>query len=118
VTRNADGTLATHSAAVRGDRLQDERRPRQLQLHAALADPTIGPWAGAERQYTLGYSKGNTGGSNEAVTAGNNARALSDFDYDDGYNNYDVRHTFNLSALIQLPRHRRAEGRLVDWRHR
>ena len=27
-------------------------------------------------QYTLGYSKGNTGGSNEAVTAGNNARAL------------------------------------------
>ena len=27
-------------------------------------------------QYTLGYSKGNTGGSNEATTAGNNARAL------------------------------------------
>ena len=27
-------------------------------------------------QYTLGNSKGNTGGSNEALTAGNNARAL------------------------------------------
>ena len=27
-------------------------------------------------QYTLGYSKGNTGGSNEATTASNNARAL------------------------------------------
>ena len=54
-------------------------------------------------QYTLGYSKGNTGGSNEAVTAGNNARALADFDYDDGYNNFDVRHTFNLSAIYTIP---------------
>src|SRR5262245_43086610 len=54
-------------------------------------------------QYTLGYSKGNTGGSNEAVTAGNNARAISEFDYDDGYNNFDVRHTFNLSALYDIP---------------
>src|SRR5512132_3777273 len=54
-------------------------------------------------QYTYGFSKGNTGGSNEAVTAGNNARALADFDYDDGYNNFDVRHTFNLSALYAIP---------------
>jgi hypothetical protein len=54
-------------------------------------------------QYTLGYSKGNTGGSNEAVTAANNARALSEFDYDNGYNNFDVRHTFNLSALYDVP---------------
>ena len=54
-------------------------------------------------QYTLGYSKGNTGGSNEATTAGNNARTLSEFDYDNGYNNFDVRHTFNLSALYTLP---------------
>jgi len=54
-------------------------------------------------QYTLGYSKGNTGGSNEAVTAGNNARATSDFDYDNGYNNFDVRHTLNLSVLYDLP---------------
>jgi len=54
-------------------------------------------------QYTLGYSKGNTGGSNEATTAGNNARAIADFDYDNGYNNFDVRHTLNVSALYTLP---------------
>jgi hypothetical protein len=54
-------------------------------------------------QYTLGYSKGNTGGSNEATTVGNNARAIDDFDYDNGYNNFDVRHTFNLSALYTIP---------------
>jgi hypothetical protein len=54
-------------------------------------------------QYTLGRSRGNTAGSNEALTAGNNARKLSDFDYDDGYNNFDVRHTFNLSLLYPLP---------------
>jgi hypothetical protein len=54
-------------------------------------------------QYTLGRSRGNTGGSNEATTAGNNARTLDEFDYDDGYNNFDVRHTFNLSVLYSLP---------------
>jgi hypothetical protein len=54
-------------------------------------------------QYTLGYSKGNTGGSNEAITASNNARAIADFDFDNGYNNFDVRHTYNLSALYTLP---------------
>jgi hypothetical protein len=54
-------------------------------------------------QYALGYSTGNTGGSNEATTAGNNARALTDFDYDNGYNNFDVRHTFNLSVLYSTP---------------
>jgi len=54
-------------------------------------------------QYTLGKSFGNTAGSNEALTAANNARAIADFDYDDGYNTFDVRHTFNLSALFNLP---------------
>jgi hypothetical protein len=54
-------------------------------------------------QYTLGYSKGNTGGSNEATTASNNARTLDAFDFEDGYNNFDVRHTFNVSALYTLP---------------
>ncbi|MGE0815616.1 MAG: carboxypeptidase regulatory-like domain-containing protein [Vicinamibacterales bacterium] len=54
-------------------------------------------------QYTLGKSYGNTGGSNEATTAGNNAKAIADFDYDNGYNNFDVRHTFNLSLLYSLP---------------
>jgi len=54
-------------------------------------------------QYTLGKSTGNTAGSNEALTVGNNARALSDFAYDNGFNNFDVRHTFNLSLLYPLP---------------
>ena len=54
-------------------------------------------------QYTFGYSKGNTAGSNEALTAANNARTLEDFEYDNGYNNFDVRHTFNLSAIYNLP---------------
>src|ERR1041384_7583517 len=54
-------------------------------------------------QYTFSHSFGNTSGSNEARTAANNARALSDYDYDLGDNNFDVRHTFNLSALYDLP---------------
>jgi hypothetical protein len=54
-------------------------------------------------QYTLSRSFGNTSGSNEALTAANNARAISDFDYDLGYNAFDVRHTFNFSALYSIP---------------
>jgi len=54
-------------------------------------------------QYTYSSSFGNTSGSNEARTAANNARATNEFDYDNGYNNFDVRHTFNLSALYALP---------------
>jgi hypothetical protein len=54
-------------------------------------------------QYTFSRSFGNTSGSNEARTAANNARAQREFDYDDGYNTFDVRHTFNLSALYDLP---------------
>ncbi|MBS1817882.1 MAG: TonB-dependent receptor [Acidobacteria bacterium] len=54
-------------------------------------------------QYTLGYSKGTTGGSNEAITVGNNARNLADFEYDYGYNNFDIRHTYNFSALYTIP---------------
>jgi hypothetical protein len=52
-------------------------------------------------QYTLGKSFGNTGGSNEALTAANNARTIADFEYDNGYNNFDVRHTFNVSAVYE-----------------
>jgi len=54
-------------------------------------------------QYTLSRSFGNTSGSNEALTAANNARALDQFDYDRGYNSFDVRHTFNFSALYSIP---------------
>jgi carboxypeptidase family protein len=63
-------------------------------------------------QYTFSRSFGNTSGSNEARTAANNARALGEFDYDEGYNNFDVRHTFNLSALYDLPV---GKGKKYDW---
>jgi hypothetical protein len=50
-------------------------------------------------QYTFSRSFGNTAGSNEARTA-----AIPDnFEVDRGYNNFDVRHTFNISALYKLP---------------
>jgi carboxypeptidase family protein len=71
-------------------------------------------------QYTLAKSYGNTGGSNEALTAANNARFaaeapanatnITSFDYDNGYNNFDVRHTFNLSVLYQIPYGRGRSG--------
>ena len=54
-------------------------------------------------QYTFAKSEGNSAGSNEAVTAGNNAVAIPAFDYDHGYNRFDVRHTFNVSALWNMP---------------
>ena len=54
-------------------------------------------------QYTLGKSYGTSGGANGANTAANNARTLDEFEDEDGYNNFDVRHTFNLSLMYSLP---------------
>ncbi len=50
-------------------------------------------------QYTYGKSEGLSSGSNEARTSA----ALEDFEADRGRNNFDVRHTFNVSALYELP---------------
>ena len=50
-------------------------------------------------QYTFGRSVGLSSGSNEARTSAQ----LNNFEADRGRNNFDVRHTFNLSALYQLP---------------
>ncbi|HTH37126.1 MAG TPA: hypothetical protein VL572_04130, partial [Pyrinomonadaceae bacterium] len=50
-------------------------------------------------QYTYGSSEGTTAGSNEARTSAQ----LDNFEADRGRNNFDVRHTFNLSALYELP---------------
>lgn len=50
-------------------------------------------------QYTFAKSGGLTAGSNEARTSA----ALDNFEVDRGRNNFDVRHTFNLSALYELP---------------
>ena len=61
-------------------------------------------------QYTLSRSFGNTSGSNEARTAaqpfgGHNGDStdVNDYAADEGYNNFDVRHTFNISAIYSLP---------------
>ena len=50
-------------------------------------------------QYSFARSIGNTAGSNEARTLATNFN----FEDDQGYNNFDVRHTFNLSAIYALP---------------
>lgn len=50
-------------------------------------------------QYTFGKSEGTSSGSNEARTSAQ----LDNFEADRGRNNFDVRHTFNLSALYELP---------------
>lgn len=57
-------------------------------------------------QYTLARSYGNTAGSNEALTAGN----PFDYNYDIGWNAFDVRHTYNVSVLYSLPFARQATG--------
>lgn len=50
-------------------------------------------------QYTFAKSEGLTAGSNEARTSAQ----LDNFEADRGRNNFDVRHTFNVSALYELP---------------
>lgn len=50
-------------------------------------------------QYTYGSSKGLSSGSNEARTSAQ----LDNFEADRGRNNFDIRHTFNVSALYDLP---------------
>jgi hypothetical protein len=50
-------------------------------------------------QYTFAKSEGTTAGSNEARTSAQ----LDNFEADRGRNNFDVRHTFNLSALYEFP---------------
>ena len=61
-------------------------------------------------QYTFSKSFGMTSGSNESRTAaqpfGATPRPSGDanrYNADIGYNTFDVRHTFNLSALYDLP---------------
>jgi hypothetical protein len=50
-------------------------------------------------QYTLSKSFGNSAGYKEALTVGN----PFNFDYDEGYNLFDTRHSANISALYDLP---------------
>ena len=50
-------------------------------------------------QWTWGHSLGNTGGSNEAQTQTD----PFNFEQDRGNNAFDVRHSFNASAMYELP---------------
>ena len=58
-------------------------------------------------QYTFSSSRGNTSGSNDARTA----EELNNFNADFGRNTFDVRHSFNFSALYELPV---GKGRMFD----
>jgi hypothetical protein len=103
VARNADGTIASIQRPYaeidyKTSGGYDSYNSMQLSLtKRSVKGVTM------NAQYTLGYSRGTSGGSNEAVTASNNARAISYFDFDYGYNNFDIRHTFNLSLLYMIP---------------
>ena len=57
-------------------------------------------------QYTWGRSYGNTSGSNDAVTTNN----PYDFNNDYGYNRFDIRQSFNVSAVYALPFGRNLSG--------
>ena len=97
---NADGTISRPYAEIdlKTSGGHDQYNALQVSLsRRAQKGLTL------NAQYTLAKSTGNSAGSNEAVTAGNNAVALDAFDYDDGYNRFDVRHTYNASALLNLP---------------
>ena len=108
LTRNASGTLtgiqrpyAEIDYKTSGG--HDSYNSMQLALTRRSANGLV-----LNGQYTLGYSKGNSGGSNEVDTAGDNARLNNEglveaFSYDDGYNKRDVRHTFSFSALYTIP---------------
>jgi hypothetical protein len=103
VTRNADGSIASIQRPFaeidyKTSGGHDQYNSMQLSVNRRSVRGLA-----MNAQYTLGKSTGNTAGSNEALTAGNIARNIADFDYDDGFNNFDVRHTFNLSALYEIP---------------
>jgi len=102
VTNNADGSVSVQRPFAEVDYKtsggHDQYNAMQLSLSRRSASGLS-----LNTQYTLSKSTGNTAGSNEALTAGNLARNIDDFDYDNGYNNFDVRHTFNVSALYEIP---------------
>jgi Carboxypeptidase regulatory-like domain len=97
---NADGSILRPFAEVdyKTSGGEDSYNALQTSLVRRFSDGLT-----LNAQYTFGKSYGNTAGSNEALTAANNARAIGDYDYDIGWNAFDVRHTFNLSALYSLP---------------
>ena len=97
---NADGTISRPYAEIdlKTSGGHDQYNAMQLSLSRRMQKGLT-----LNAQYTLAKSTGNSAGSNEAVTAGNNAVNIVDYDYDNGYNRFDVRHTYNASMLVNLP---------------
>jgi hypothetical protein len=102
VTTNADGTVSVQRPYAEIDYKTSGGHDSYNAMQLSLTRRSNNGVA-MNAQYTFGYSKGNSGGSNEAQTAANNARSLADFEYDNGYNNFDIRHNFNLSVLYTVP---------------
>ena len=96
---NVPSAAAARSPPVRRDRLQDERRPRQLQRASADHQPPLHAGLTLGGQYQWGHSIGNTQGSNEAQTA----QDPYNFNDDRGNNTFDIRHSANVTALYELP---------------
>jgi hypothetical protein len=103
VTRNADGTVATIQRPFGEIDYKTSGGHDQYNAMQLSVNRRSSRGLSMNAQYTLGKSTGNTAGSNEALTAGNLARKIGDFEYDNGYNNFDVRHTFNMSLLYTVP---------------
>jgi hypothetical protein len=97
---NADGSISRPFAEIDIKTSGGEDSYNAMQLSLARR---FNSGLTLNSQYTLSRSYGTTAGSNEALTAANNARTLEDYEYDRGYNRFDVRHTFNVSALYSLP---------------
>lgn len=86
----------------------DSYNALQLQLARRLSSGLT-----MNAQYTFSRSFGNTSGSNEARTAsepvggsgppGSIGGDINNYEADRGYNTFDVRHTFNMSAVYTLP---------------
>lgn len=79
----------TSGGRARYDSLQLVLRGRWDRLRLTLFDA----------QYTLAGNRGNTNGAEKTAPAGNPL----DYDYDYGFHIDDVRHTFSLTTVFDLP---------------
>ncbi len=99
---NADGSISRPYAEidVKTSGGKDSYNALQTQLVRR-----IGTGLTLNGTYTFSKSYGHTGGSNDSLTAANgaNPKNLAEFDYDLGYNQFDIRHAYNVSALYSLP---------------
>ena len=107
-SRSSSATPPATSPACR------TRSPRSTTRPAAATTATTRCMLSLTRRSASGLSMNvavHAGQAATATPAGRTRRSprpttratLDDFDYDNGYNNFDVRHTFNLSVLYSIP---------------